>query len=65
MGRRKNKRKKENYDSYDDFNDIRSRGRSKKHKKKAQRHFDKSALRGIMDGTINVDAYQDYVDDEQ
>jgi len=56
-GRRKRKENSE------DVRDIKSRGKRKKHKKKAKRHFDKDALRGIMDGTIDVDAYQDYVND--
>ena len=61
------KRKNKNKTSMDfeDYNDIKSRRSAKKHKKKAKRHFDKDALRGIMDGTVDMDAYQDYVNDEQ
>ena len=61
MGRKK---KNKNNTDAEDYRDIKSRGRSKKHKKKAKRHFDKDALRGIMDGTVDMDAYQDYVNDE-
>ena len=59
MGRRKRQ------ENAEDIRDMKPRGRRKKQKKKAKRHFDKDALRGIMDGTIDVDAYQDYVDKEQ
>lgn len=61
MSRKNNK----NYDSNEDRKAIRSRGKKKKQRRKTKRHFDKEALRGIIDGTINVDAYQDYVDGEQ
>ena len=64
MGKKNNKRRKGG-DSAEDIKAIKSRGKKKKHQRKAQRYFDKDALRGIIDGTINVDAYQDYVDGEQ
>ena len=54
-----------NYDSNEDRREIKSRGKKKKQRIKSKRHFDKEALRGIMDGTINVDAYQEYIEDEQ
>ena len=60
----KNNKKRNNYDSFEDRQAIKSRGKKKKHQRKSKRHFDKEALRGIMDGTVNVDAYQDYVDEE-
>ena len=60
MSQKKNK----NYDSNEDQKTIKSKGKKKKQRRKSKRHFDKDALRGIMDGTINVDAYQDYVDGE-
>ena len=43
---------------------MKKRGKNKKHQRKSKRHFDKDALRGIMDGTVDMDAYQDYVNDE-
>ena len=58
-----NKKKSNNLDA-EDYKETKSRGRSKKHKRKSKRHFDKEALRGIMDGTLNIDAYHDYVDGE-
>lgn len=62
---RKRKKQQRNFDSYEDRQEIKASGRKKKQQRKSKRHFDKEALRGIMDGTINVDAYQDYVDGEQ
>ena len=56
---------KKRQDNVEDICDMKPRGRRKKQRKKAKRHFDKDALRGIMDGTIDMDAYQDYVDKEQ
>ena len=61
MSRKNNKK---NHDSYEDKQDIKSSGKKKKHTRKSKRHFDKEALRGIIDGTINIEAYQDYVDGE-
>ena len=49
----------------EDYKSMKSRGKRKKHQRKSKRHFDKDALRGIMDGTVDMDAYQDYVNDEQ
>jgi hypothetical protein len=63
MGKKNNKRRK-GEDSVEDRKAIKSGGKKKKQRRKAQRHFDKDALRGIIDGTVNVDAYQDYVDGE-
>tara|TARA_Y100000034_G_scaffold116191_1_gene154224 strand:- start:272 stop:463 length:192 start_codon:yes stop_codon:yes gene_type:complete len=60
----KSKRQKENGFDYEDMRELKSRGKRKKHKRKTKRHFDKDALRGIMDGTVDMDAYQDYVNDE-
>jgi hypothetical protein len=54
-----------NYDSNEDKKAIKSGGKKKKQRRKSKRHFDKDALRGIMDGTINLDAYQEYIEDEQ
>tara|TARA_Y100000034_G_C6856523_1_gene389297 strand:- start:634 stop:828 length:195 start_codon:yes stop_codon:yes gene_type:complete len=62
---RKRKKQQRNFDSYEDRQEIKSSSRKKKQQRKSKRHFDKEALRGIMDGTINVDAYQDYVDSKQ
>lgn len=59
----RNRKRKGNYDSSEDYKAIKS-SRTKKHKKKAQRHFDKNALRGIITGTVDVEKYQQYVDDE-
>ena len=60
------KRKQQSHSSdFEDVREIKSRGKRKKHKRKAKRHFDKDALRGIIDGTVDMDAYQDYVNDEQ
>ncbi|MAH44007.1 hypothetical protein CL614_09895 [archaeon] len=59
------KGRKKRQEDAEDIRDMKPRGRRKKQKKKAKRHFDKDALRGIMNGTIDVDAYQDYVDKEQ
>lgn len=53
-----------NKDSYEDQKAIKSKSNKKKQQRKSKRHFDKEALRGIIDGTVNIDAYQDYVDDE-
>ena len=58
------KRNKNGQSDFEDINELKSRGKRKKHKRKTKRHFDKDALRGIIDGTIDVDAYQDYVNDE-
>jgi hypothetical protein len=64
VSRKNNKKRNNNNDSFEDRQDIKSRGNKKKHQRKSKRHFDKDALRGIIDGTINIDAYQDYVDEE-
>lgn len=61
MGKRNRKRR--NQDSPEDYGEIKSTKR-RKYKKKAQRHFDKNALRGIIDGTVDVEKYRQYVDDE-
>ena len=58
------KNKKNNKTNAEDYNETKSRGKRKKHQRKSKRHFDKDALRGIMDGTVDVDAYQDYVNEE-
>ncbi len=58
------KKKKGNKVDAEDYRAMKSRGKRKKHQRKSKRHFDKDALRGIMDGTVDVDAYQDYVNDE-
>jgi len=58
------KGRKKRQEDAEDIRDMKPRGRRKKQKKKAKRHFDKDALRGIMDGTVDMDAYQDYVNDE-
>ena len=63
MSNKKNKKNKKN-DYQDDICDIKSKSNRKKHKRKSKRHFDKDALRGIMDGTVDVDSYQDYVEEE-
>jgi len=59
------KKKKNNKIDAEDYKAMKSRGRRKKHQRKSKRHFDKDALRGIMDGTVDMDAYQDYVNDER
>jgi len=59
------KKKKDNKIDAEDYRAMKTRGRKKKHQRKSKRHFDKDALRGIMDGTVDMDAYQDYVNDEQ
>ena len=58
------KKKKGNGIDAEDYREMKQRGRRKKHQRKSKRHFDKDALRGIMDGTVDMDAYQDYVNDE-
>tara|TARA_R100000008_G_scaffold45015_2_gene26369 strand:- start:20428 stop:20616 length:189 start_codon:yes stop_codon:yes gene_type:complete len=58
------KKKKGNDFAADDYREMKARGKRKKHQRKSKRHFDKDALRGIMDGTVDIDAYQDYVNDE-
>jgi len=58
------KKKKDNKIDAEDYRAMKTRGRKKKHQRKSKRHFDKDALRGIMDGTVDMDAYQDYVNDE-
>ena len=58
------KKKKGNKVDAEDYREMRSRGRRKKHQRKSKRYFDKDALRGIMNGTVDMDAYQDYVNDE-
>ena len=59
------KKKNGNQVDAEDYKEMKTRGRRKKHQRKSKRHFDKDALRGIMDGTVDMDAYQDYVNDEQ
>ena len=59
------KKKKKTLMDAEDYKSMKSRGKKKKHQRKSKRHFDKDALRGIMDGTVDMDAYQDYVNDEQ
>lgn len=59
------KKKKKDLMDAEDYKSMKSRGKKKKHQRKSKRHFDKDALRGIMDGTVDMDAYQDYVNDEQ
>ena len=58
------KKKKVNKVDAEDYRAMKQRGKRKKHQRKSKRHFDKDALRGIMDGTVDMDAYQDYVNDE-
>jgi hypothetical protein len=58
------KKKNGNQVDAEDYKEMKTRGRRKKHQRKSKRHFDKDALRGIMDGTVDMDAYQDYVNDE-
>ena len=59
------KKKSGNATDIEDYKTMKSRGKRKKHQRKSKRHFDKDVLRGIMDGTVDMDAYQDYVNDEQ
>ena len=59
------KNSKRSYDTNEDRQDIKSRGKKKKQRRKAKRHFDKEAIRGIIDGTVDTDAYQEYVEGEQ
>ena len=63
MANKSNKRRSKS-DSPEDNHATKST-RRKKYKRKAKRHFDKDALRGIMDGTVDVDKYQQYVDDNE
>ena len=58
------KKKTDNKADAEDYRTMRKRGKHKKHHRKSKRHFDKDALRGIMDGTVDMDAYQDYVNEE-
>jgi hypothetical protein len=58
------KKKNGNQVDAEDYKEMKTRGRRKKHQRKSKRHFDKDALRGIMDGTVDMDAYQDYVNGE-
>jgi len=58
------KKKNGNQVDAEDYKEMKTRGRRKKHQRKSKRHFDKDALRGRMDGTVDMDAYQDYVNDE-
>lgn len=64
MANKKNKNKQRNNEFHDDVADIKSGSNRKKHHRKSKRHFDKDALRGIIDGTVDMDAYQDYVEEE-
>lgn len=57
-------RNNNNKDSYEDRKAIKSKSNKKKQQRKSKRHFDKQSLRGIMDGTVDMDAYQDYVNEE-
>jgi len=63
MSNKKNKNKQRN-EHHDDVRDIKSGSNRKKHKRKSKRHFDKDALRGIMDGTVDMDSYHDYIEEE-
>ena len=63
MSKKSENKKGNNFDA-EDYRETKSRGKRKKHQRKSKRHFDKDALRGIMDGTVDMDAYQDYVNDE-
>ena len=54
-----------NHDGDEDKKTIKSKGKRKKRQRKSKRHFDKEALRGIIDGTVDVDAYEDYIDGPQ
>ena len=58
------KKKKTGKVDAEDYRAMKNRGKKKKHQRKSKRHFDKDALRGIMDGTVDVDSYQDYVEEE-
>ena len=58
------KKKKTGKVDAEDYRAMKKTGKNKKHQRKSKRHFDKDALRGIMDGTVDMDAYQDYVNDE-
>ena len=59
------KKKTDNKVDAEDYRSMKNRGKKKKHQRKSKRHFDKDVLRGIMDGTVDMDAYQDYVNEEQ
>jgi len=58
------KKKTGNKADAEDYKAMKKRGKNKKHHRKSKRHFDKDDLRGIMDGRVDMDAYQDYVNGE-
>lgn len=62
MGRKK--RNRNNNNSYNEYEDIRdmNRGGQRKSKRKRKRHNEKKYLDGVVNGEIDPDAYQDFIE---
>lgn len=63
MARKKRNQNNKSYNEYEDVRDMnRNRGGERKSKRKRKRYSEKKHLDGVVNGEIDPDAYEDFMD---